>query len=110
VARRGSHIRKCEKCRAYSKGFGVWGATLDESGTKDFKTTKARDLKCRKTLQHIAAPELGLVESELGVQGCSLVKAAAQRHQRDHAENRSQVGTGYQVPALLLLSTYLLQD
>jgi hypothetical protein len=72
-----------------SKGFGVWGATLDESGTKDFKTTKARDLKCGKTLQHIAAPELGLVESELGVQGCSLVKAAAQRHQRDHAENRS---------------------
>jgi hypothetical protein len=63
-----------------------------------------------KTLQHVAAPELGLVESELGAQGHSRVKAAAQRHQRDQAENWSLVGTGYQVPALLLLSTYLLQD
>ena len=83
---------------------------MDESETKDFKTTKARDLQCGKTLQHVAAPELGLVESELGAQGHSRVKAAAQRHQRDQAENWSLVGTGYQVPALLLLSTYLLQD
>jgi hypothetical protein len=75
-------MRKCEKCRAYRKGFGVWGATLDESETKDFKTTKARDLQCGKTLQHVAAPELGV-----GAQCHSRVKAAAQRHQRDHAEN-----------------------